>query len=113
MRYYIHPNGEVATEASNRQDKGTIGHMDGYYYAARYMALLDNDGEMAAICRLVERDNKNSIHSVLNHYLEDPSQWKELPPETCNLQLVSGCAATQTARARCQVRWRVIRGRER
>ncbi len=81
MRYYIHPNGEVVTEASNRQDKGTIGHMDGYYYAARYMALLDNDGEMAAICRLVERDNKNSIHGVLNHYLEDPSQWKELPPD--------------------------------
>lgn len=80
MRYYIHPNGEVVTEASNRQDKGTIGHMDGYYYAARYMALLDNDGEMAAICRLIERDNKNSIHGILNHYLEDPSQWKELPP---------------------------------
>ena len=59
MLYYIHPNGEVVTEASNRQDKGTIGHMDGYYYAARYMALLDNDGEMAAICRLIERDNKN------------------------------------------------------
>ena len=81
MRYYIHPNGEVVTEASNRQDKGTIRYMDGYYYSARYMALLDNDGEMAAICRLVERDNKNSIHSVLNHYLEDPSQWKELPPD--------------------------------
>ena len=80
MQYYIHPNGEVVTEASNRQDKGTIGHMDGYYYAARYMALLDNDGEMAAICRLIEKDNKNSIHGILNHYLEDPTQWKELPP---------------------------------
>lgn len=80
MHYYIHPNGEVVTEASNRQDKGTIGYMDGYYYAARYMALLDHDGEMAAICRLIEKEHKDSIYSVLNHYLEDSSQWKELPP---------------------------------
>ncbi|MEY4868080.1 MAG: hypothetical protein RIT36_979, partial [Bacteroidota bacterium] len=43
MHYYLHPNGEVVTEASNRQDKGTIGSMDGYYYACRYLAILDND----------------------------------------------------------------------
>ena len=80
MRYYIHPNGEVVTEASNRQDKGQIGTMENYYYACRYMALMDNDGEMAAICRLIESAGPRSILGFLNYFLEDPTQWKELPP---------------------------------
>ena len=79
MRYYIHPNGEVVTEASNRQDKGQIGTMENYYYACRYMALMDNDGEMATICRLIEKTNFRSLLGSLNYFLEDPTQWKELP----------------------------------
>ena len=81
MRYYIHPNGEVVTEASNRQDKGQIGTMENYYYACRYMALMDNDGEMASICRLIEKTNFRSLLGSLNYFLEDPTQWKELPAE--------------------------------
>ena len=79
MRYYLHPNGEVVTEASNRQDKGTVGTMENYYYACRYMALLDNDGEMAAICRLIESTSFRKLTDTLNYFLEDPSLWKELP----------------------------------
>jgi len=55
MYYYIHPNGEVVTEASNRQDKGTIGSMENYYYAYRFMSLKDGNVEMAAVCRLIEK----------------------------------------------------------
>ncbi len=79
MRYYLHPNGEVVTEASNRQDKGQIGTMENYYYACRYMALLDNDGEMAAMCRLIEATSFPKLTDSLNYFLEDPSLWKELP----------------------------------
>jgi hypothetical protein len=79
MRYYLHPNGEVVTEASNRQDKGQIGTMENYYYACRYMSLLDNDGEMAAMCRLIESTSFRKLTDTLNYYLEDPSLWKELP----------------------------------
>lgn len=79
MRYYMHPNGEVVTEASNRQDKGQIGTMESYYYACRYLALLDNDGELASICRMVEKKYPNSLMGSLNYFLEDPTQWKELP----------------------------------
>ena len=81
MRYYIHPNGEVVTEASNRQDKGQIGTMENYYYACRYMSLKDNDGEMASICRLIESTSFRKLVDVLNYFLEDPSLWKELPPD--------------------------------
>lgn len=53
---------EVVTEASNRQDKSTIGNMAKYYYCYRYMALLDNNGEMAAMCRLIENTStKNQL----------------------------------------------------
>ena len=79
MRYYIHPNGEVVTEASNRQDKGQIGTMENYYYACRYLALLDNNGEMAAICRLIEKKSFSSLVGVLGYLLEDPTLWRELP----------------------------------
>ena len=79
MRYYLHPNGEVVTEASNRQDKGQIGTMENYYYACRYMSLMDNDGEMAAMCRLIESTSFHKLVDFLNYFLEDPSIWKELP----------------------------------
>jgi len=79
MRYYIHPNGEVVTEASNRQDKGQIGTMENYYYACRYMSLMDNDGEMASICRLIESTSSHKLVDFLNYFLEDVSQWKALP----------------------------------
>ncbi|WP_080056316.1 hypothetical protein [Spirosoma aerolatum] len=78
--YYVHPNGEVVTEASNRQDKGTIGNMSRYYYCYRYMALRDNNGEMAAMCRLIEQTcPKEQLAGYLDYFLEDPTLWKELP----------------------------------
>lgn len=79
MRYYLHPNGEVVTEASNRQDKGQVGTMENYYYPCRYMALLDNDGELAAMCRLIEATSSTKLTDSLNYFLEDPSLWRELP----------------------------------
>jgi hypothetical protein len=69
----------VVTEASNRQDKGQIGTMENYYYACRYMSLMDNDGEMAAMSRLIESTSFHKLVDFLNYFLEDPSIWKELP----------------------------------
>ncbi len=80
-RYYVHPNGEVVTEGSNRQDKGTIGNMTRYYYCYRYMALHDKDGEMAAMCRLIETTcTIAQLAGFLDYFLEDPMLWNELPP---------------------------------
>lgn len=80
--YYVHPNGEVVTEASNRQDKGTIGNMSRYYYCYRYMATLDNNGEMAAMCRRIEQTStKEQLAGYLDYFLEDPLLWKDLPAD--------------------------------
>lgn len=79
--YYVHPNGEVVTEASNRQDRGTIGNMARYYYGYRYMALRDKNGEMAAMCRLIEKTcPETQLAGYLSYFLEDPTLWNPLPP---------------------------------
>ncbi len=78
--YYVHPNGEVVTEASNRQDKGTVGNMARYYYCYRYMALLDKNGQMSALCRLIEKTcPTEQLAGYLDYFLEDPTLWKDLP----------------------------------
>ncbi|NBW02734.1 MAG: glycosyltransferase family 2 protein, partial [Cytophagia bacterium] len=77
--YYVHPNGEVVTEASNRQDKGTIKFLNSYYYSYRTLALLDQNGEFAAMCKLIDKSSGNRNSEHLNHFLLEPELWKELP----------------------------------
>ena len=77
--YYVHPNGEVVSEASGRQDKALIGTLEGYYYPYRFMALQDKNGEMAAMCRLIEKTVLPKTVYYLDYLVEDPSLWNELP----------------------------------
>ena len=77
--YYTHPNGEVVTEASNRQDKGTINFLHGYYYSYRKLAIRDNNHQFAAMCRLIEETAKDRIVENLSAYLLEPDMWKDLP----------------------------------
>ena len=78
--YYIHPNGEVVTEGSSRQDRGVIGKMSVYYGNYRYMSILDNNGQMAEVCRLIERTNSpQALAGYLGYFLENPQISRELP----------------------------------
>jgi hypothetical protein len=77
--FYAHPNGEIATEASGRQDKALVGTMEGYYYPYRYLALKNKDGEMAAMCRFIEQTAGNKVGGYLDFFLEDPILWEDLP----------------------------------
>lgn len=54
MAYLLHPNGEVVTEASNRQDRNTRATMDRYWFALRYMAIADGNGLYAAMLKPLE-----------------------------------------------------------
>ncbi|KAA5541308.1 hypothetical protein [Adhaeribacter rhizoryzae] len=78
--YYIHPNGEIVTEASGRQDKAIIGTLENYYYPCRYMAIHDRNGRFAAVCRLIEETAFPKTVGFLYYFLEDPTLWQELPP---------------------------------
>ena len=77
--FFVHPNGEVVTDASNRQDQGGISTLENYYYSYRYLAILDKNPEFAAMCQLIEKNYFNKINGDLDHFLEDKLLWAELP----------------------------------
>lgn len=77
--YYIHPNGEIVTAASRRQDKYRRRSMSRYYYPYRYLALKDQNGQFTALARWIELIAKDELSTVLYHFLEEPSLKKNLP----------------------------------
>ena len=76
--YYIHPNGEIATEASGRQDQFRVGFMEHYYVPLRYMALHDKNGKFANLVNQIEKTVPEKLLSYLVYLLEDPIFSKEL-----------------------------------
>jgi hypothetical protein len=77
--YYVHPDGEVVTEASTRQDKYQRGSMGRYYYAYRYLALRDGNGRFAAMARQIEETARGKLAGELPAFLADPSLRRPLP----------------------------------
>ncbi|MCE7064243.1 hypothetical protein [Dyadobacter sp. CY326] len=77
--FYVHPNGEIVTDASGRQDKALIGTLENYYYPYRYLALKDQNGSYAAMCQMIEKTAGLKIGGFLDYYLADETLWNELP----------------------------------
>ena len=77
--YYMHPNGEVVTESSRRQDQYQRGTMSAYYFLYRYMALNDNNRDFAAMTLYMEKTYPQELVSWLLYLLEDASLWLPLP----------------------------------
>jgi len=77
--YYVHPNGEIATEASGRQDQFRVGFMEHYYVPLRYMALKDKNGQFANLLTPIEKTVPEKLLSYLVYLLEVPVYEKELP----------------------------------
>ncbi len=78
--YYVHPDGEVVTEASRRQDRYTRGSMARYYYSYRALALHDGNGRFAAMTRQTERTARKQIGELLA-FLTEPELLRDLPPD--------------------------------
>jgi hypothetical protein len=78
--YYIHPDGEVVTEASRRQDRYQRGSMARYYFSYRHLALHDGNGRFAALCRQIERTARAQI-GELAAFLTDPELRNPLPAD--------------------------------
>jgi len=77
--YYIHPNGEIATEASGRQDQFRVGFMEHYYVPLRFMALHDKNGKFANLVEQIEKTVPEKLLSYLVYLLEDLLYRNELP----------------------------------
>jgi hypothetical protein len=77
--FYLHADGDVATEASRRQDQYRRGSPAGYHLPYRFMALKDGNGRFAAAARLVEAKEGDALAGNLLAFLEDPSLRRALP----------------------------------
>jgi hypothetical protein len=78
--YYLHADGEVATEGSRRQDRYTRGSLSAYHIPYRFLALEDRDSRFAAAARLIEEKSGDSLAGNLIYFLEEPRLRAELPP---------------------------------
>ncbi len=79
--YYVHPDGEVVTEASRRQDRYTRGSLARYYYSYRTLALRDGNGRFAAMARQIERSVAPRHPGELAVYLTEPEFARALPAD--------------------------------
>lgn len=77
--YYVHPDGEVVTEASRRQDQYQRGSMARYYYSYRALALLDGNRRFASMARQIEQTARPQLVSELSSLLEEPALQRPLP----------------------------------
>ena len=75
--YYMHPDGEVETVASRRQDQNMAGSAANYLLY-RYLAILDNNPAYAAVARLLEAKAAEGGNSAIS-FMEMPLLKKPLP----------------------------------
>ncbi len=81
--YYVHANGEIVTESSNRQDKYRISNMSGYYLAYNYMALHDKDRRYSGMINYIENTvPAGDLGYMLPYFLSDSSLFNDLPEPT-------------------------------
>ncbi len=76
MLWLLHPDGEVVTEISTRQDQYARATMDRYWFPLRYLAILDGNGQWAALARQTEERGGS-----VSEYLRYPELRRPLPAE--------------------------------
>jgi hypothetical protein len=80
--YYLHPDGEMETVASRRQDQNMAVSAANYYLQYRYLAIHDNNPRFAAVTRLIqERSSVGFVEGAnpLVYFLDEPLLRKPLP----------------------------------
>jgi hypothetical protein len=77
--YYLHPDGELETVASRRQDQLMTSSIAAYHLEYRYLAVTDGNALYAAVARLIESLPRQPGASLLASFLEEPVLQKDLP----------------------------------
>ncbi len=73
MMYYVHPNGEVATEASGRQDQFRIGFMEHYYLPYKMAATRGmGNAEFWAMVNRIEKTVPEKLLTYLPYFFINP-----------------------------------------
>jgi hypothetical protein len=79
--YYAHPNGEIETVGSRRQDQNMVTYISTYYLEYRYMAIADANPLFGAMTQFIERTQQERIlrANPLINFLEEPLLRKQIP----------------------------------
>jgi hypothetical protein len=79
--FYMHPNGELETVGSRRQDQTMAAWISNYYLQYRYMANKDKNRQFAAVARLAEQIGLDRAEAKipLIEFLEEPLYRHQLP----------------------------------
>ncbi len=81
--YLMHPDGEIETVGSRRQDQFMIGSISDYYLAYRYLAIRDNNALYGAVARFIEQQRLAPLERTNRaiHFLEEPLLRRALPAD--------------------------------
>jgi hypothetical protein len=79
--FYMHPNGELETVGSRRQDQDLDAWISNYYLQYRYMAIKDQNRQFAAAARFGEQIGLDRAEAKipLIEFLEEPLYRRRLP----------------------------------
>ena len=79
--FYMHPNGELETVGSRRQDQTMSASISNYYLQYRYMAIHDQNRQFAAVARFAEQIGLDRAEAKipLIEFLEEPLYRRTLP----------------------------------
>lgn len=77
--YYLHPDGEVVTEGSRRQDRQQRGTLVRYYAAYREMAIREGNGQFASAVAQIEVESPASVVRELPSFLTESILRRRLP----------------------------------
>jgi hypothetical protein len=81
--YYTHPDGEIETVGSRRQDQAMMRSAAGYYLEYRFLALQDRHRLFAAMARMIETSQRDRAQLVdkLIYFLDEPLLKEKLPED--------------------------------
>ncbi len=79
--FYMHPNGEMETVGSRRQDELLQEWISNYYLQYRYMAIHDQNRQFAAVTKFIEQVGLDhaEVKIPLIEFLEEPAYRQSLP----------------------------------
>ena len=79
--FYMHPNGELETVGSRRQDQTMLAWISNYYLQYRYMAIKDQNRQFAAVAKFAEQIGLDhaEVRIPLIEFLEEPVYRQALP----------------------------------
>lgn len=80
LLYFLHPNDEIATDISHRQDRFQPISIFRYYHCYRYMAWHDRNGRFASVANYIERNHIDEMGGYLTEFMETPALRQPLPP---------------------------------